>query len=1036
MKKTLLFAAVFMMMQFPLMAQQGGYALLFDGSDANEYVNCGNSASLQISGTAITMEAWIYPKSFATNFWQNSIIEKTYATGWPYCYGYVLRCGGSGILDVAFGNSTHGWFALSSDANALVTNKWQHVAAAYDGENIKLYVNGKLVKSVAETKSISATSSSFLAIGNNQYDSDRRPFDGYLDEIRIWNAARTEAEIKTNMFKEIGTHTNLKAYYKMSDGTGTSLTDNSGNSNTGTLTNSPVWKASGSFAGSRQALDFDGTNDYINCGYMLNPSGETAFTVEAWVNLSDTTKYHHLIWQYMTVASPDPDALGWLYFNPNSGKFRTQLGSNPGKASNHSVIPGEWTHLAVVWTGTTLNFYLNGLLDITYSGINTLLSSTRNLYIGWGGYYTNTYFQGDLDEVRIWTIARTESEIRECMFKTLAGNETGLKAYYRFDQYDGSTLFDMTANGYNGTLTNMDPATDWVVSTAFNTWLGGESTDWSTAGNWSNGVPASAQSAGIFNWSGSLPNVTTYLPVLPTTVSVNNLLIPSGVSTVGNVNLTATGSVFMGSSMTLSSDALNTAGNLVIESGKVLTLPATSQLTVSGATTNSAGNSGLVIQSGSSGTGSLIHNSSGVAATVQTYITGSSTITNKKYHFVSIPTQYASPTSNLFLGSYLYKLDPTQTFADNNYGKWVSLGTSTTTELQTNQGYMIYYPNTSNTYTFEGNLNNGTYAYSLTGHSGSGVYTFNLVPNPYPSSLVWNTGDATKWTKSAGVGGSCYIWNAGNGNYSTVSSSATSYIPVGQAFMVLVTNEAAPTLSVLNASRTHSSQAFYKSGNGDENQLVVEAFSNNYADKTTVKFSSEATEAFDLQTDGLKLTGLEEAPQLYTLSGNEKYSINNLPVFEGQKIVPMNFETQFTGEVTLNFSGIESFETSLNIYLQDLISNQTINLRNQQVYTFSHNHANPVNRFNLVFGGTIGIEESISKPAVMWIAGNTLYINTPEKAGQSALLEVFDVSGKILTSRTVTLSELTTLELKQQGLIIVKLTTGDEVLTTKGILMK
>ena len=50
----------------------------------------------------------------------------------------------------------------------------------------------------------------------------------------------------------------------MSDGTGTSLTDNSGKGNTGTLTNGPVWKMSGCFAGSRQALDFDGSNDYVD----------------------------------------------------------------------------------------------------------------------------------------------------------------------------------------------------------------------------------------------------------------------------------------------------------------------------------------------------------------------------------------------------------------------------------------------------------------------------------------------------------------------------------------------------------------------------------------------------------------------------------------------------------------------------------------------------------------------------------------------------------------------------------------------------
>ncbi len=528
-------------------------------------------------------------------------------------------------------------------------------------------------------------------------------------------------------------------------------------------------------------------------------------------------------------------------------------------------------------------------------------------------------------------------------------------------------------------------------------WTGGASTtNWAATGNWSGGVIPNS------GYAVTIPGSLSYYPIIDGSYTVSN---PAACM------------------------------NLTIENGASITINAGKALTVNGTLTNSGGNPGIIIQSSADGTGSLIHNSADIAATVNTYITGSSTLTAKKYHFVSIPTYYESPTSNLFLGSYIYKLDPTTTYTENHYGNWIALGTSTNTELQTNQGYMIYYPGASTTYTFEGNLNNGNYTYSLTGHSGAGVYTFNLIPNPYPSSIVWNTG-GTGWTESAGVGGTCYLWNASAGNYTSLASANDAYIPIGQALMVLVTNEDSPTLSVNNNARTHSSQTFYKSGLSTENQLIVKAYSNDYADETKVQFSGEATEGLDLQTDGMKLFGLEEAPQLYTLSGNEKYSINNLPVFEGQKIVPMNFETQFTGEVTLTFSGIESFDLSLNIYLQDLISNKTINLRQQQVYTFSHSPENPANRFNLVFGGTIGINETENGNMQMWISGNTLYLNTPEKAGQSALLEVFDVSGKMLTSRTLTLNELTTIELKQKGLIIVRLTTGEDVWTTKGILTR
>jgi hypothetical protein len=470
--------------------------------------------------------------------------------------------------------------------------------------------------------------------------------------------------------------------------------------------------------------------------------------------------------------------------------------------------------------------------------------------------------------------------------------------------------------------------------------------------------------------------------------------------------------------------------DLAIASGAVLTIAPGKSITVNGTLTNSAGNSGLVINSG----GLLIHNTNNVAATVKQTITGSANLQAGKYHFTSIPTQYAEPTSSLFLESYLYDLDPTQLNTPNHYGKWVALGTSATTPLFTNKGYMIYYPGDSKEYTFTGNLNNGTYSYSLVGHSGEGVYTFNLVPNPYPSSIVWNTANAG-WNKSAGIGGACYIWNATNGNYSTVAYSETAYIPVGQAFMVMATNEASPTLSVNNTARTHSSQAFYKS-DGIENQLSITATANGYADETAVRFGEEATEDFDLEIDGLKINGLENAPQLYILSGETKYSINNLPLFQDQQVVDMHFETKFTGQVTLSATGIESFGPWLTIFLKDELTGQTINLRDQPVYTFNHNPENAANRFKLVFGGTIGIDETPADAGKMWINGNTVYINAPDLNGQEAQVEVYNPAGQRLLAKSLVLDEITTLELNLKGFVIVKLTAGQKVLTSKGILMK
>jgi hypothetical protein len=226
-------------LMFHQLAQAQDYSLSFNGT--SDYVSCGNQAAVQIGGTAITVEAWIKPVAFGSGYWSNNIVDKTYYAGvGMQNYGYVLRCGGTGQLDFAIGNSTSGWFDSPSANSALTTGSWQHVAATYDGTNIKLYINGTLVKTTAQTHSISANTITPLAIGDADPASvgTGRFFNGNIDEVRIWSTTRTQAQIEGNMNSELaGNETGLAAYYKMSNGSGTTLTDNkSGGASTGTIT--------------------------------------------------------------------------------------------------------------------------------------------------------------------------------------------------------------------------------------------------------------------------------------------------------------------------------------------------------------------------------------------------------------------------------------------------------------------------------------------------------------------------------------------------------------------------------------------------------------------------------------------------------------------------------------------------------------------------------------------------------------------------------------------------------------------------------
>lgn len=470
-------------------------------------------------------------------------------------------------------------------------------------------------------------------------------------------------------------------------------------------------------------------------------------------------------------------------------------------------------------------------------------------------------------------------------------------------------------------------------------------------------------------------------------------------------------------------------GNLRIENDASLNVTPKSYLTVGGAITNTSGTDGLVLKSTAQGTASLIHHSEAINATIERYISGSTSLTAFAYHLVSVPLiPAANSTALLFTGAYLYDFD----VAGN---VWHSLGTSTSTTLDETRGYMVYLPENGHTYTFEGPMNSGTFN-ALVTHAGQG---FNLVPNPYPSAIDWNA--STGWTKT-NVDNAIYIWPSGAANYATyvggvANNGGSRYIPSGQAFFIR-TNNNSPVLAMNDAVRVHSNKAFYKGDEWIPDLLRITASGNDAADEAVVRFTPDATVNADSDFDSWKIFGSEGSPQLYTVSQqNEKLAINSLPYLETSYVVPLNFEMKAGKPVTLTFSNLESFDGLVTIFLKDELTNQNINLRSQPNYDFNHNPENVASRFKLVFGGTIGVEETGQQAETkLWISGNTLYIKTPQLAGQQGLLEVFDASGRLIFSKKLVLSELSTAYLEQNGFVIAKLTTGQEIMTAKGILMR
>ena len=205
---------------------QTNYSLSFNGSNA--HVNYSNSTSYS---NTMTVEAWIKTTVNSSYDeivgWGNTSSSTNHAVEFRVANGKL-----------EFGINTTGWQAVASGAS-VNTGNWVHVAVVKDGSSIKLYINGVQDGSGTINQSPSVN---VMEIGGFYFQQQMMPdyyFSGNIDEVRIWNTARTASQISDNQYKELeGGESGLTAYYKMNEGSGTTLYDNkTGGSANGTINN-------------------------------------------------------------------------------------------------------------------------------------------------------------------------------------------------------------------------------------------------------------------------------------------------------------------------------------------------------------------------------------------------------------------------------------------------------------------------------------------------------------------------------------------------------------------------------------------------------------------------------------------------------------------------------------------------------------------------------------------------------------------------------------------------------------------------------
>ncbi|MBK8491380.1 MAG: choice-of-anchor D domain-containing protein, partial [Saprospirales bacterium] len=211
---------------------------------------------------------------------------------------------------------------------------------------------------------------------------------------------------------------------------------------------------------SNRALNFDGSNDFVDATATSNssgvlPQGDAPRTMEAWIRTTQTSIGNIISW-----GRRSNNLRNGMAVRNNKLAF---IGQNNDYTSTGVVINDNvWHHVAISYDGTTMNFYVDGALDYSVNTSN-LNTTDQNLRLGRISAPDNgEYFNGDMDEVRIWDVALTQAQIQANMNNQLLGTESGLVAYFPMDEGTAcsnnvgvTAVPDLTGNS-NGTLTNFD----------------------------------------------------------------------------------------------------------------------------------------------------------------------------------------------------------------------------------------------------------------------------------------------------------------------------------------------------------------------------------------------------------------------------------------------------------------------------------------------------------------------------------------------------------------------------------------------------
>ncbi len=428
---------------FSQMTSQLSYSL--NGTTA--YYSVPDAAELN-PGTNATFEFWVKLNSLPSP--ASVLIGKNYFTG------YAIGVQSTGAVFLQKGAA--GGFVNST--TLLTVNNWTHVAITYSNGTVNYFFNGIAAGNGSTTSGPLPSVTDSLFIGCDRESGIPAYFQACeLDNIRIWNVVRTISQIQQLRFAPFQfTPGNTGQYAGLVfsahndffsadySGGSFSILYPRGGAATVNYSQKPVF-----YNDYNSNLYFDGTS-WISAPNFSDFNPTTAITVEFWMK-RDTTGSQNPV-QHLVNKSGSTNRYNWGMYLGNGGT-QVDFALNSGLAICSSPVIatplGRWYHLAGTWSQATglMKLYINGdsVASFSYSGpINNDPDSLCVGGIGAANFIADR-FKGQIDDIRIWSTAKTTAEIKRDMY--INNNPAvGTPPYNNIEySFDATTFIPRLASG-------------------------------------------------------------------------------------------------------------------------------------------------------------------------------------------------------------------------------------------------------------------------------------------------------------------------------------------------------------------------------------------------------------------------------------------------------------------------------------------------------------------------------------------------------------------------------------------------------------